>query len=300
MMNSIAISSKTTIKVYHLFEQVGGPTQELKNSVVINFNDRGLMSDSTIYSHSTPLSQKYVYVLGDDEGLKLKHTFKKEMILSYLFKYNKKGKRVSTTLIGNNNEILWIEFLKYDSNENLIKRLKYDPSKAINPEMMMNSENLNEITWAEIYSYDSTGTTLEKKELYNNYVLSVTTFEIDSLKKANKKSEYFDPSVIFQTTYFHNNEKRINHEISVDRFGKSLGSKMFEYDFMGRITKKKIYDKSGLLNHTISTLYDDSNLKQFYYYSDSSITNLPIKEIVLNELHNKYIVIESEENEKNS
>ena len=65
-----------------------------------------------------------------------------------------------------------------------------------------------------------------------------------------------------------------------------------------RITKKKIYDKSGLLNHTISTLYDDNNLKQFYYYSDSSITNLPIKEIVLNELHNKYIVIESEENEK--
>jgi len=298
LISSGSLCSKTTIKVYHLFEQISIPTQELKNSIVINFNDRGLVSDSTIYSHTTPLNKKYVYVSGENEGLKLKHTFKKEMILSYLFNYNKAGKKISTTLIGSDNKILWKEFLKYDSNENLVKKLKYDPSKATNPEMMVNSENTYDMTWAEIYNYDSTGTILERKELYNNYILSITTFDIDSSKIAKKKSEYFDPSIIFQTTYFHNFKKQINHEISVDRFGKSLGSKMFEYDFMGRIIKTKIYNESGLIKHTLNTIYDDDNLKRLYYYTDSSLNRRLIKEVILNDLHNKYIEIKLEGNEK--
>ena len=298
IITSNALCSRTTIKVYHLFEQVGSPTQKLKNSIIINFNDQGLMSDSTIYSHTTPLNRKYVYVSGDDGGLKLKHTYKKEMILSYLFNYNKTGKKISTTLIGSDNKVLWKEFLKYDSNENLVKKLKYDPSQATNPEMMVNPENTYEMTWAEIYKYDSSGAILERKELYNNYILSVTTFDIDSSKIAKKKSEYFDPSIIFQTTYFHNFKNQINHEISVDRFGKSLGSKMFEYDFMDRIIKSKIYNESGLIKHTLDIIYDDDNLKRLYYYSDSLLTRMPIKEVILNELHNKYIVIKLEGNEK--
>lgn len=298
IINSIALCSKTTIKVYHLFEQVGRPIQELKNSIIMNFNDRGLMSDSTIYSHTTPLNKKYVYVSGDDEGLKLEHTFKKEMILSYLFDYNKVGKRVSTTLIGSDSNILWIEFLKYDSDQKLIKKLKYDPSKATNPEMVIDSENTYEMTWAEIYNYDSTGTILERKEVYNNYILSITTFDIDSSKGAKKRSEYFDPSIIYQTTYFHNLKNQINHEISIDRFGKSLGSKLFEYDFMGRIVKSEIYNESGLVDYILSTTYDDDDLKRYYYYSDSSLKKTPIKEVILNDLHDKYIKIKLEGNEK--
>ena len=281
-----------------MFERIGRPIQELKNSIVINFNDRGLMSDSTIYSHTTPLNKKYVYISGDEEGLKLKRTFKREMVLSYFFDYNKTGKKIATTLIGSDDKIIWIEFLKYDSNDNLIKKLKYDPSKATNPEMMVNSENTYKMTWAEIYNYDSTGTILERKELYNNYILSVTTFNIDSSKIAKKKSEYFDPSIIFQTTYFHNLKKQINHEISVDRFGKSLGSKTFEYDFMGRIVKSKTYNESGLIDHTLNTTYDDDNLKIYYHYSDSLLKSIPIKEVILNDLNNKYIKIKLEGNEK--
>lgn len=264
----------------------------------MNFNDRGLMSDSTIYSHTTPLNKKYVYVSGDDEGLKLEHTFKKEMILSYLFDYNKVGKRVSTTLIGSDSKILWIEFLKYDSDQKLIKKLKYDPSKATNPEMVIDSENTYEMTWAEIYNYDSTGTILERKEVYNNYILSITTFDIDSSKGAKKRSEYFDPSIIYQTTYFHNLKNQINHEISIDRFGKSLGSKLFEYDFMGRIVKSKIYNESGLVDYILNTTYDDDDLKKYYYHSDSSLKKTRIKEVILNDLHNKYIKIKLEGNEK--
>ena len=282
-------SKRTTIKVYHYFEDTG--TQELRNSIVMNFNEVGLMIDSVIYSHTKPLGKKYIYVLGDDEGLKLKHTFKKEVILSYFFEYDSRNKKVSTTLIEGNEKVLWKEFLKYDNNGNLVKRLKYNPSEANNPEMMTSSQNSYKMAWAEIYDYDSTGTILEKKELYNNYILSVTTYTIDSLKITKKKNEYFDPSVIFQTTYFHNTKKQINHEISVDRFGKSLGSKMFDYDFMGRQIRKKVYDESGLIRETLTTVYDDESLKIYHYFSDSSYDKVLLKEIILNDLNDIYIKI---------
>ena len=297
-INSTSLFSRTTINIFHSFNKSGLQIEELKNSIVLNYNSQGMLVDSTIYSHTTPLNQKYIYVTGKEEKLKLERTFKKEVILSYMFEYNKTGKRISTTLHGNNKNILWKEFLKYDSNQNLIKKLKYDPSKSINPEMLPDHKSSNKTIWSEIYEYDSTGTVLTRKELFNNYILVITTFDLDSLKTPKKRSEYFDPSIIFQTTLFHNSKNQISHEVTVDRFGKSLGSKRYEYDFLGRKTKKVIYNKSGLTDRTLITVYDDDNFKIYDYYSDPLMKILSTREVILDDLDRIYIELMLEGDEK--
>ena len=297
-IGTTGLFSRTTINIFHSFNKSGLQTEELKNSIILNYNPQGMLIDSTIYSHTTPLSEKYVYVTGKEEKLKLERTFKKEILLSYIFEYNRIGKRISTTLYGNNNNILWKEFLKYDSNQNLIKKLKYDPSKAINPEMMPDYHSSSKTTWAEIYEYDSTGTVLTRKELYNDYILVITTFDLDSLKIPKKRSEYFDPSIIFQTTLFHNSKSQITHEITIDRFGKSMGSKRYEYDFLGRKTKEILYSESGLTDRTLSIVYDDDNFKIYNYYSDHLMELLSIRELILDDLDRTYIELMLEGDEK--
>ena len=88
-LSSIILGLKTvTVKVYHVFESFGEEIQELKYSTIMNFNTKGLMIDSTIYTHTIPLTKKYVYISGEDEGLKLKRTYDKEVVLSYQFEYD--------------------------------------------------------------------------------------------------------------------------------------------------------------------------------------------------------------------
>ena len=85
--SSCLISGKTTtVKVFHVFESFGEETQELKNSIVMNYEPTGFLSDSTVYNHTIPLDKKYVYVSGKNEGLKLMRTFKKEKIFCSKFR----------------------------------------------------------------------------------------------------------------------------------------------------------------------------------------------------------------------
>ena len=141
----------TTIKVFHVFESFGTETQEIKNSIVMNYDTEGFLTDSTIYSHSLPLSEKYIYVLGQNEGLKLQRTYDREMVLSYHFEHNKFGNRVSTTLFGAGDTLYWKEFQKYDDRGNCIKQIRYNPIKAINPEMMPIKDEPGEMIWGESY-----------------------------------------------------------------------------------------------------------------------------------------------------
>ena len=175
----------------------------------MNYDNNGFLVDSTIYTHSLPLSEKYVYVLGPNEGLKLQRSYNREMVLSYRFNNNRTGKRTSTALYGKGDSLYWKEFLKYDDRGMLIKRIRYNPEKAINPEMMVSKEDPGEMIWGESYDYDSTGTILERKDLYNNYVLVITSFELNPLEAPKKQGEYFDPSVIFQTIFFHNDSGQL-------------------------------------------------------------------------------------------
>ena len=100
ILTSCLFGETITIKFFHVFNSFGVETQELKNSIIINYDKKGFMVDSTVYTHTLPLSKKYVYVLGLDEGLKLQRKYDKEMVLSYRFENDSGGKRMSTTLFG--------------------------------------------------------------------------------------------------------------------------------------------------------------------------------------------------------
>ena len=239
-----------TIKVYHVFESFGTETQELKYSTIINYNKRGLISDSTIYSHDIPLSKKYVYVTGEKEGLQLQRTYDKKVILSYRFEYDNLKRKTSTSLFDSNDSIYWKEYYKYDDNNYLYKLIRFDPNKAVNPEMIEGVEN-DEMVWAEKYVYFEDGNGFEHRELYNNYCLTITSYDYDSLKTPIKRKEYFDPSVIFQTIYFHDANGNLTHEISSGYLGTSLGSKTYEYDLYNRKIKEIVYNEKGELKKNI-------------------------------------------------
>ena len=65
------------------------------------------------------------------------------------------------------------------------------------------------------------------------------------MKTPIKVKEYFDPSVIFQTIYFHDQMGNLTHETSTGFLGASLGSKTYEYDDKNRRIKEVVYDKKG-------------------------------------------------------
>jgi len=287
----------TLIKVFHVFNSFGVETQDLKNSIVMHYDKKGFLVDSTIYTHTLPLSEKYVYVLGPDEGLKLQRSYDREMVLSYHFENDRAGKRMSTTLFGAGDTLYWKEFLKYDDRGLPIKRIRYNPTEAINPEMVVLKDDAGEMVWGESYDYDSTGTVLEHKELYDNYILEITSYELDSLKFPHKKAEYFDPSVMFRSIYFHNEESRLTHETSVGRLGQSIGSKAYEYDILGRRTKSTLYNSNGVVEETLNYVFDDDDFKNYEYLVDSTLKLISKKEMLLDDMGRPYIeaILDGEE-----
>ncbi len=246
--------SSTTIKFYTLFESFGSQTQELKNSTVINYNESGLAVDSTLFSHSVPLSEKYVYVTGIAEGVKLQKTYDKKPVLSYRFTYDMNKNRSSTSLYGIGDTLFWREFYKYDNTNRIIKTLRYSPGKAINIEKKLFKDE-QEPTWKENFIYDSTGFKLKKEEIYDGYILEQTDFYKDDNGVYIKKNEYFDPSVIFRTTYLHNEFGQIINEITVERYGNSLESRDYNYDEFGNKIKTHIYGSSGLLTEKLEIIH---------------------------------------------
>ena len=293
-----ALGAKTTtVKVFHVFNSFGTETQELKNSIVMMYDKNGFLVDSTIYTHTLPLSEKYVYVTGPHEGLKLQRSYDREMILAYRFKNNNSGQRMSTCLYGSGDTLYWKEFHKYDDRGLIIKRIRYNPQEAINPEMMVLKKDSGEMIWGESYDYDSTGTVLKHRELYDNYVLEITTYDLTPLKDPKKRNEYFDPSVIFRTIYFHDENSHLSHEISVERLGKSLGSSKYEYDILGRQVKSTFYNSNGVIEESLNTVYDDNNFKQYKYLADSTLKLISKKELLLDDSGRPYIeaILDGEE-----
>lgn len=261
---------KTTIRLYSIYESFGAQTQELKKSTEINYNSLGKALDSTLYNHSIPLSEKYVYVTGPSEGVRLHKTYDRKKILSYRFIYNSAGQRISTALHGADDSLFWKEFFKYDNQNRLIKTIRYNPNRAINSENMLQKDQSGKLIWGENYNYDSTGTILEKEEVYDGHVLEVSNYRIDNVGVPEKKAEYFDPSVIFRTIFFHNEFDQLINETTVGRFGKSEGSKSYEYDGFGRIIKSNYYNSNGLLTETLKREYREMDFRISEFRIDSS------------------------------
>ena len=297
MFSNVTGSKTITVKIFHVLESFGTKTEELKNSIVMNYDSNGVLIDSTIYSHTVPLSKKYVYVEGDNEGLKLKHSYDKETILSYHFEYDNLGRRTGTTHHGTKDSLYWKEFQKYDDNGNLFKRIRYNPKKAINPEMFGNQTDPGEIIWAEAYEYNNTESSFEHKELYDNYCLVISTYNLDSNKTPIKTAEYFDPSVIFQTIFFHNEKGKRTHEVSSGRLGQSIGSKTYEYDSLGRKIKTLSYNENGIIEEIFTTVFDDDSFISYDYYSDSLVTLSSVRETLLDNNGRPYVeaILDGEE-----
>ena len=266
-----------TIKIYYVFESFGTETQELKYSKVMNYNKNGLVIDSTIYSHEIPLSKKYIYVDGDKEGLKLQRTYDKKPLLSYRFKYDNLKRKISTTLHGEKDSVYWKEYYKYDDNNFLYKQIRFDPNKAINPEMIYEEESSTSL-WAEQYSYFEDGKGFDHKELYNNYCLLISTYHFDYKKSPIKVKEYFDPSVIFQTIYFYNQKGNLAQKIKTGYLGAAMGSRTYEYDKDNRKIRETEYNKKGEVEKTYNTIFDDESDVFYDYYSDSLVNFSVIKE----------------------
>ena len=269
--NPVQMKTKsTTIRLYSIFESFGAETQELKNSTILNYNRQGQLTDSTLYTHSIPLSKRYIYITGPEEGVRLQKTYDKKVILSYHFTYNLEGNRISTALYGVEDTLFWKEYLKYDINNRLVKKIRYSPGMAINSENLTVREQTGELIWGENYNYDSTGTMLEKEEIYDGYILEVTTFNIDILGVPQKRGEYFDPSVIFRTMYFHNEFGQLVNEITVERLGKSQESRSYEYDGFGRRKKTIVYNSDGLPIKTINKIYRELDSRITEVQTDSA------------------------------
>ena len=266
-----------TIKIYYVFESFGTETQELKYSKVMYYNKKGLMIDSTIYSHEIPLSKKYIYVDGDKEGLKLQRTYDKKPLLSYRFEYDNLKRKTSTTLYGEKDSVYWREYYKYDDNNFLYKQIRFDPNKAINHEMIYEEKSGNSL-WAEKYSYFEDGKGFDLKELYNNYCLLISTYHFDLEGSPIKVKEYFDPSVIFQTIYFHDQVGNLAQETKTGYLGASMGSRKYKYDKNNRRVKEIIYNKKGEVEKTYNTIFEDESNVFYDYYSDSLVNFLAIKE----------------------
>ena len=289
-ITSSLYASQTSIKTFHVFSSFGTKTKELKNSITLTYDKDGFLIDSTIYTHDVPLSEKYIYVTGKNEGLKLQRTYDKKKVLSYSFENDSLGKRINTTLRGFKDSVYWKEFNKYNEKGILIKKLRYNPLEIKNRYDSLDNKQQGKLIWGELYNYNTSNTILEKKELYDNHILETTIFDIDSSNNIKKRGEYFDSSVIFRTIYFHDQNNNLIKEISVGENGKSIGSKSYNYDILGRKTQIKTYDSDGLLYETLNISHDDKLLKIYNYYLDSSTQLFSIKETLLNSEGNPYII----------
>ena len=110
-------------------------------------------------------------------------------------------------------------------------------------------------------------------------------------------AEYFDPSVMFRSIYFHNENNHLTHETSVGRLGQSIGSKAYEYDILGRKIKTTVYNEKGMIEETLNTIFDDDNFKTYDYYSDSILKLASMREVLLDNRGRTYIeaILDGEE-----
>ena len=112
---------------------------------------------------------------------------------------------------------------------------------------------------------------------------------LDSLNIPKKRGEYFDPSVMLQTIFFHNDAGQLTHEVSVGSLGRSMGSKAYKYDILGRKIKTIIYNENGTIEEIFNTVYDDDNFKTYDYYSDSTLKLTSMREVLLDNQGRTYI-----------
>ncbi len=264
------INTKIT-KTYTITRSFGVETRELTQSTFVNYDSQNKITDSTLYIHNIPLSQKYDYINFNDRK-SLKKLEGIERLMHFKYDYNLEGKLVSKDLYGKNNDSLkWREFYKYLSNGKLWKIIRFDPSK-VHPNNKidgLNPEDLSNMPWGETYSYDDSGKIKEHKEFYAGYIIESTIYNTDSNGTLMVEKENFDPSLMIKKTFSYNDIGEVE-EIIDSRRGFAFGSKSFEYDKFGRKLKITYYDQDGSLEKTSTYLYNNHESRKTEIITDPS------------------------------
>ena len=86
--------------------------------------------------------------------------------------------------------------------------------------------------------------------------------------RQRKQKEYFDPSVIFQTIFFHNETGELIQERSVGKLGRSLGSKTYEYDILGRRISTTVYNEMGKTQKIYNTIWTNIKYMKLALFSE--------------------------------
>ena len=283
------LNSKT-IKTYTITNSFGVETRELTQSTFVRYDSKSKITDSTLYVHNIPLSEKYSYINFDDRS-SLKKLKGIERLMHFKYEYNLEGKLVSKNLFGNDNDSLkWREFYKYLSNGKLWKIIRFDPSK-VHPDNKIDGldpEDPNNMPWGETYSYDESGDIKEHKEFYAGYIIEATVYNTDSNGALMVEKENFDPSLMIKTTFSYNNKGQVEEKIN-SRRGFSFGSKSFEYDNLGRKLKINQYNQDGDLETTSTFIYNNDDSRQTKIIVDQSNKLIRRIETKLNSKNKKII-----------
>lgn len=277
-------TQQKTIKHYHVIISNNKQVKELTGLAHISYSKSGSILDSTNYSFVVPLSEKYAYVDGPDEGLRLLRKIDKEIVDQFEYNYNLGGLLDNIICKGNSNQIIWKEFYKYTPDNVLLKTIRFNPRKAEPRQNLIRLKKQKNISsWSEAFVYDSTGTMMEHQEFYDEYLIERTTYRLGNLGERILLQEYFDPSLIQKTVYKFNELEKIKHQLVIKGLGISVKSITFSYDGFGRKNKTITFNEDGLVqdsikwsykqNQAISTHYNEMGYihRQFVYDFDSSL-----------------------------
>jgi len=259
-------AQQKTIKHYHVIINNNKQIKELTGLAHISYLDNGAILDSTNYSFIVPLSEKYAYVDGPDEGLRLLRKMDKEIIDRFEYKYNLNGLLDNIICKGSLNQIIWKEFYKYTPDNVLIKTIRFNPSKAESRKNLLRlKKQENKSSWSEAFVYDSTGTMMEHQEFYDEYLIERTTYRLLDNEERTLLQEYFDPSLIQKTVYKFNELGKIKHQLVIKGMGVSVKSITYSYDGFGRKNKTITFNEDGLVQDSIKWSYKQNQSISMHY-----------------------------------
>lgn len=252
------------IKHYHVAVSDEEQVNELTGMAHVFYSKSGAILDSTNYSFIVPLSEKYAYINGKQEGLQLLRKMDKEVINRYVYNYNLNGALDHLTCYIKDDKIQWKEFYKYSPDGLLIKSIRFNPDKAkpkSKPSLSKKS------TWGEVFVYDTTGSIMTHEEYYDEYLIEKHTYRLDKKNNSSHLHEYYDPSFIQKTEYKYNELGKVHHKLVVENRGVSVKSITYDYDGFGRLNKTISFNEDGLVQdstiwsykkeQTISVQYND-------------------------------------------
>ena len=279
-----------TIKTYSITNSFGVENQDLKYSTVVNYNKKGSVKDSIIYSHSISLSSKYSYGANKQKKQVLSKDTDKRSLMHYRYTYNTNGTLMTETLWTNHDSLMWRKFYKYNDINKVSKTIRYNPNKVLNKILTSNNQESKNLLWGEVFSYDSSRTIFEHKELYDGIVIEITSYKIDSLNKKEKINEYYDPSVIDKTMYIYNDSGSLKDKIVTGRFGETITSFSYEYDIYNRLVKKTAFDSNGILNKILSKSYFEIENRIIEIIVDNKEKIISKKELFVNDFQQPLII----------